>query len=127
MKAFTDIEQSKKLAKILPHESADMGYIPSEEDNDGNTLYTAEFKSEFIFGEDCIPCWSLAALIDILPVDLWGYTDHYFLEISKMGDVSTPNQIRYFRFKKNILDTFDRVTHILHSAENLIKLKPILF
>lgn len=68
MKSYTDINQSKKLAEILPRESADMGYIPSAEDDDGNTLYTAEFKSEFIFDEDsCIPCWSLAALIGLIP------------------------------------------------------------
>ena len=67
MKSYTDIEQSKKLAEILPFESADIGYIPSEEDDDGNTLYTAEFKSEFIFDYDCcIPCWSLAALLNYL-------------------------------------------------------------
>lgn len=69
IKAYTNLEQSKELAKILPLKSADMGYIPSEEDDDGNTLYTADFKSEFIFGEDCVPCWSLAALIDVLPAD----------------------------------------------------------
>lgn len=67
MKAFTSLEQSKKLAKILPLDSADMGYIPSAEDDDGNTLYTAEFKSEIIFDEDCIPCWSLSALLDVIP------------------------------------------------------------
>ena len=55
MKTFTDLEQSKKLTEILPLESADMGYIPSAEDDDGNTLYTAEYKSEVIFDEDCIP------------------------------------------------------------------------
>lgn len=67
MKSFTDIEQSKQLAEILQLESADMCYIPSAEDDDGNTLYTAEYKSEFIFDEDCVPCWSLAALLDVLP------------------------------------------------------------
>ena len=67
-KAYTSLEQSKKLAEFLPIESADMGYIPSADDDDGNTLYTAEFKSEFIFDEDCcILCWSLAALLDVLP------------------------------------------------------------
>ncbi len=67
MKGYSDLEQSKKLTEILPLESADMGYIPSAEDDDGNTLYTAEYKSEVIFDEDCIPCWSLAALLDALP------------------------------------------------------------
>lgn len=42
MKAYTDIEKSKKLAEILPVESADMYYHP-------------------------YPCWSLAALLDVLP------------------------------------------------------------
>lgn len=121
MKSFTDLKQIKKLVEILPLESADMGYIPSEEDDDGNTLYTAEFKSEFIFGEDCIPCWSLAALIDILPVDWWGYNEHYFLEISKNGDNSKPNKVCYYRFRKEIDGAnYDRIPHISHSAENLI-------
>ena len=121
MKAFTDLEQSKKLIKILPLESADMGYIPSAEDDDGNTLYTADFKSEFIFDEDCTPCWSLAALIDILPVDLCGYNDHYFLEISKMGDASKPNEVRYYRHRKDIdWANYSRITHISHTSENLV-------
>ena len=121
MKSFTDIEQSKKLAEILPIKSADMGYIPSAEDDDGNTLYTAEYKSEFIFDEDCIPCWSLAALINILPADWWGYNEHYFLEISKMGDASKPNEVRYYRHRKDIDGAnYDRIPHISHSAENLI-------
>ena len=42
MKSYTDLEQSHKLAKILPIESADMYYHP-------------------------YPCWSLAALLDVLP------------------------------------------------------------
>ena len=72
MKVFTDISQGKKLAEILPIESADMGYIPSAEDDDGNILYTADFKSEYIFDEDCIPCWSLGALLDVIPYPTLG-------------------------------------------------------
>ena len=68
MKGYTDLPQSKKLAEILPIESADMAYCPSAEDDEGNTLYTADFKTEFIHnGEGLIPCWSLAALLDVLP------------------------------------------------------------
>lgn len=68
MKSFTDIEQSKKLAKILPIESADMVYIATDDDEIGDTLYTAEFKSEIIHNddEDDIQCWSLAALLEQL-------------------------------------------------------------
>lgn len=60
MKAYTDIEQSKKLAKILPLESADLYY------NLGESKIP-----EFIIGSHSdykcyIPCWSLAALLSIL-------------------------------------------------------------
>jgi hypothetical protein len=65
IKAFTNIQQSKKLAKILPPESADMYYEPS-------TGYCTK-PSEPRFGNiksahpRSIRCWSLAALIGILP------------------------------------------------------------
>jgi len=67
-RAFTSLEQSRKLAEILPLESADMAYIASATDNDGETLYTAEYKSEIIIYEadDYINCWSLAALLNYL-------------------------------------------------------------
>lgn len=88
IKSFTDLPQSKVLAEFLPLESADMGYIPSADDDDGNTLYTAEFKSEFIFDEDCcIPCWSLAALLEEMPeiINFDGDKSVYALEILKEG------------------------------------------
>lgn len=60
MKAFTDIEQSRKLAEILPIESADMRYAPFGDTHpwfwDGNLLE-----------KGAIPCWSLAALLEALP------------------------------------------------------------
>ena len=63
MKAFTDIEQSKRLAKILPLESADMflaldGTLPVMSKYIDNGFVTAD--------NTAIPCWSLAALLDIL-------------------------------------------------------------
>lgn len=70
MKNFTNIEQSKKLAEILPLKTADMIYIPSAEYKNGNTFYTAIFKSEFIYSEDCIPCWSLSALLKVMPEEV---------------------------------------------------------
>ena len=87
IKSFTDLSQSKTLSTILPLESADMVYIATTNDDIGDYLYTAMHKSEFIIredDEDCIPCWSLAALLNVLPypilckksdntwgVDLW--------------------------------------------------------
>jgi hypothetical protein len=64
IKSYTDIEQSRKLAEILPLESADMCYIAhSELINIHEPFYKKKDKED-------IPCWSLAALIDILPDEL---------------------------------------------------------
>lgn len=61
MKSYTDIEQSKKLAEILPIESADMYYTLIDQG-----LYL-EVKQGIEPSKDDIPCWSLAALLDVLP------------------------------------------------------------
>ena len=65
MKAYTDIEQSKKLAKILPIESADMHYILMP-DGAYNHFPLTGRKIELAEDTD-IPCWSLASLLDVLP------------------------------------------------------------
>lgn len=68
MKSYTDLEQSNKLVKILPIKSADMHYaididfmgyerIPTVTEEDDH------FK---LFHLD-IPCWSLTALLNVLP------------------------------------------------------------
>lgn len=66
-KAYTDLEQSKKLAEILPIESADMSYHYFEPD-----LLPEGYCISFERVEDKtdIPCWSLAALLDILPLEV---------------------------------------------------------
>lgn len=65
MKAFTDIEQSKKLSKILPIESADMCYrIVAYNPNDTHVYRPYCFVGTL---ESDIPCWSLAALLNIMP------------------------------------------------------------
>lgn len=61
MKAYTDLEQSKKLAEFLPLESADMYYTLIDQG-----LYL-EVKQGIEPSKDDIPCWSLAALLDVLP------------------------------------------------------------
>ena len=114
MKSYTDIEQSKKLAEILPLESADMryGYIApydySDRMYDGGydeipypkdfliknpNFYTNEYDAE-------LPCWSLTALLAILPNEI--ITDnrfecHYQIHIRKYdgGDNTTLYQIAY--------------------------------
>ena len=54
MKSYTDIEQSNILAEILPIESADKKY-------------------------NQLPCWSLTALLNVLPsATLDSSNDHHF-------------------------------------------------
>ena len=85
MKQYTDIEQSRKLANILDLDTADMHYnnISARGVN-----YTDPFRCElmpYLTAKnvlrydiqsiinpmiEVIPCWSLAKLIDILPIYL---------------------------------------------------------
>ena len=58
IKSFTDLEQSKKLAEILQYRSADM-YYPAEG-------ASPRFGVALLISTN-IPCWSLAALYNILP------------------------------------------------------------
>lgn len=59
MKNYTDIEQSKKLKEILPVESADMFYL-----SDGKVKLMWEHLKNIPL---TAPCWSLAALCEVLP------------------------------------------------------------
>lgn len=65
IKSCTDLEQSKKLAEILPLETADMflamnGILP---------VISKYIDNGLVPGDNtAIPCWSLAALVSILPM-----------------------------------------------------------
>lgn len=68
MKTFTDLGQSKKLAEILPLDSADCFYKRFV-DNYNAIQYILE-TYPYNKGADKIhdlPCWSLSALLDVLP------------------------------------------------------------
>lgn len=82
IKSYTDIEQAKKLAEILPLESADAkyGYIAPyeysdrmyDEGYDGIPYPIAFIEKDYsnFFVEEYdgeLPCWSLAALLNVLP------------------------------------------------------------
>lgn len=101
MKSYTDIEQSKKLAEILPIESADMWWSK-------NFIYynptaaigiSVEYSNVYTykFGEDDIPCWSLAALFKLLP---------------KCVEGAEPSLIKTFR------DDY-RIVYDIHDDENI--------
>ena len=67
MKAYTDIEQSKKLREILPLESADMCYGINDDTLTYNNLPWLLPYHRYTAKEFYIPCWSLSALLEILP------------------------------------------------------------
>ena len=73
MKAYTDLQQSKKLAKILPIDTADCCYIKYCTSDNNEWRYDGQ--PPMILGEipiteitaECIPCWSLVALLNLFP------------------------------------------------------------
>jgi len=69
IKAYTDIEQSKKLAKFLPLESADMGWYYSRNPQAARNQMWAGTKAE----NADIPCWSLVTLLNIIPKHIKDY------------------------------------------------------
>ena len=74
IKSYTDIPQSKKLAEMLPIESADMWWIAL---NWQETEYYVEVKQDGINQpKKAIPCWSLASLLNILPKKYYPIKDH---------------------------------------------------
>lgn len=87
MKSYTDIPQSERLVKILPLESADMhyatwtildgGFIVSP--NQGRTIEDLQED----YGNQIIPCWSLAALLNLLPSEFTYYETTYEIQIRK--------------------------------------------
>lgn len=82
MKAYTDLNQSEKLAEILPIESADMFWLVV-----GNTPRVhvlTEPLSNYNKWES-YPCWSLAALLNILPSSTLDSSDdhHYRLHCNE--------------------------------------------
>ena len=123
MKSYTDIEQSKKLAKILPIESADMGWYYSRDPNAARNQMWVGTKAE----NADIPCWSLSALIQVLPitiVDSW--TDYcLMLDIKakmpryvKYGDVYHPEFPWDFK-KQSLLDSVVESIFWLHNNNYL--------
>jgi hypothetical protein len=71
MKSYTDLEQSKKLAEILPIESADMGWYYSRNPQAARNQMWVGTKAE----NADIPCWSLAALLSVIkPINENTYT-----------------------------------------------------
>jgi hypothetical protein len=93
MKSYTDLEQSKKLAEILPIESADMVYLRCDfEDEDEYSILVGSYHEGYAEREDGtivpvfdehIPAWSLAALLNVLPLNLIVNNHNYAFSMVK--------------------------------------------
>ena len=104
MKSYTDLNQSKKLAEFLPLESADMRYAPF-----GDThpwVWNEEVK---LLEKDSVPCWSLAALFDLIPSKIYDNNDNYaYLWVHKDIDEQQNKDNHYLAY----YDPYDDFEHI---------------
>ena len=90
IKSYTDLQQSKKLAEILPIESADMWYQYtgiSIKDGSEKPIYFPMVIRDDESDED-IPCWSLVALRNLLPVAIKVNENTYLFESHNTFDKS---------------------------------------
>lgn len=76
IKSYTDIEQSKKLAEILPLESADMYYEYGAITPDIMIGSKQDYRCYTM-------CWSLASLLNVLPESIEFKDDKYYLRFMK--------------------------------------------
>ena len=93
IKSYTDLEQSKKLAEILPLESADMCYryySGGMITGYGDCVLAKSFITgkNVILRENDLPCWSLAALLEQLPYEVCDDDGNsVYLQMNKEDDV----------------------------------------
>ena len=112
MRNYTNIEQSKKLAEILPIESADMFYTLIDQG-----LYL-EVKQGIEPSKDDIPAWSLAALLALLPKEINVLGTIYSI------DIHTKNEEWFIDYKCNNEEFVGVYSNILVDAcfEMIVKL-----
>ena len=100
MKAYTDIEQSKKLAEILSNETSDMYYWCGESIRFGGCK--AQDK------DYDIPCWSLAALLSLIP-----RPDLHQTKGGQWCCIAEPNSMVFSRHFDNPVDACVDMIYIL--------------
>ena len=91
IKSYTNIEQSRKLAEILPIESADMYYFTIIRDypySQGKIKTIAKIMDGSFSSDYDTPCWSLAALLEQLPYEVCDDDGNSsYLQMDKEDDV----------------------------------------
>ena len=123
MKSYTNLEQSKMLAEILSIESADMFYYKdavTKEDNPRVMNFLQVPKSKTMYYS---PCWSLAALLNILPDTITSNDGIAFKLNIKKNIIEYSNPSLYLIYKSvksdNFVDACVEMIEKLHE-QNLI-------
>ena len=118
IKSYTDLQQSKKLAEILPIESADMflamnGTLPVMSKYIDDGFVTAD--------ETAIPCWSLASLLELLPKRLKIMDNVYELSVYLYGlyywSITNGNLCFESKDKGNLVDACYEAIVFLHEQK----------
>lgn len=117
MKSYTDIEQSKKLAEILPLESADMYYSPLG----GTHPWVLEGN---LIEKDAVLCWSLASLFSVLPSVIKRKGKRMFLTLEKAGAYNlyykSPDRLdELWETKEDVIDACYEMIINLHELKLL--------
>lgn len=100
MKSYTDLGQSRKLAEILPIESADMRYAPFEDIHPW--VWDGEVK---LLEKDSVPCWSLAALFSLIK-DKCGYFEFVYLKQTFDGRANRLEDV--YRLSTDVYDVYNK-------------------
>lgn len=88
IKSFTSLEQSRRLGKFLPNESADMYYFTIIRDyphSQGKIKTISKLMDGSFSSNYDIPCWSLAALLNILPSSTTDSSNDHHYRLHCMG------------------------------------------
>ena len=107
MKSYTDLEQSKKLAEILPIESADMAWYSSYAKEGYSIRMLNDTYPLDIIGEehDDIPAWSLAALFNYIK-DKCRYFELIYLRSTFDGRGNKLEKV--YRLSTDVYDVFEK-------------------
>lgn len=116
---YTTVEQSKILEEILPVESADMYYTARMYGERMNIIWT-DWNVNLDFDarirdrhEYAVPCWSLAALLSVLPEGIVLAHDINGLGYKCIKDIDT-------NWHKSPVDACVEMTVKLHESNKLV-------
>ena len=135
MKSYTDLEQSKKLSEFLPIESSDMfcaDVFDKEKESHSYNFHILSTWGCNTFEElkdrenklvHFIPCWSLAALLNVLPDTITSNDGIAFKLNVKKNIIEYSNPSLYLIYKSvksdNIVDACYEMTIKLHEQKLL--------